>query len=353
MKLTNPQLIDMLERTEAAIDPEIERRKRHEWRRALNREPFEPYFDIEATYGDPLEPGETPEVAINDAQDNLEPMLLDQIVAVYKTACRRTRHALNIRTNYGTGIMPSIFGAEMFVMERDTNTLPTAWPMGPDKVKSLLDRGMPELDTGLGGKVFECGEFYREVLEDYPTLKAWVNVYHPDLQGPIDVCELLWGSEMFLALVDMPDVVKQSLDLVTETYAAVLRRWFDLFPPVDDLSAHWGLMLKGQVLLRNDSLVNLSPAMYEEFVKPWDERILEEFGGGAIHYCGRATHCVPGMCDSPNLTGLQVSQPHLNDLDVLFDHTLDGNVVLLSNLDPEMVDGRDLSSGFIGAVRAK
>ena len=38
------------------------------------------------------------------------------------------------------------------------------------------------------------------------------DVEQPDLQGPMDNLELLWGSELFYALYDLPDEIHALLD---------------------------------------------------------------------------------------------------------------------------------------------
>ena len=43
--------------------------------------------------------------------------------------------------------------------------------------------------------------------------------------------------------------------------------------------------------------------MYEEFVKPYDEKVLKTFGGGSMHFCGRADQWVFEMAKSDNIGG--------------------------------------------------
>jgi hypothetical protein len=44
------------------------------------------------------------------------------------------------------------------------------------------------------------------------------------------------------------------------------------------------------VWFSDDDAVLMSPGTYQEFVVPYNSRILKAFGGGCIHYCGNATH---------------------------------------------------------------
>lgn len=343
------KLTPYLEQAEAAIDPAWEDRKLDHWRRLLDFEPLRGGFP--ACLGAP-KPGtatETwPKVLTNEAIRSPEKMLLQQFRSVWLTARDRQWSIPNVRSNFGTGILPSLFGAETFWMEDAQDTLPTNRPLGPAAMDALLARGVPDLNAGFGARVFEYAQFFREQIAPYPKLRKYVWFYHPDLQGPIDVLELLWGSDLFYAVVDQPEKVKAVLELIVETYERFLRRWLKENPPKGDgrYMAHWGLLVKGQVFLRNDSVMNLSRAAYEEFVRPYDERLLQTFGGGGIHFCGKADHVVPGMTESRRVTMIQMSQPHLNDMAKIVDATLGRGVSLCSKYVDSM-SACDLSRGYM------
>jgi len=339
-----------LEKLEEAIDLDWERRKLADWKRALEFEEspggrFESYG--RAPDVAPVERGEWPEVSVNEAIADHEKMLLQQLGAVYSQACGRTYTVPNIRSNYGTGILCSLFGADVFWMEDELDTLPTNKPLeGDDPIGKLLDAGVPALDTGFGGRAFETAEYYKEKMAPYPKISEAVWIYHPDLQGPIDIVELLWGSEMYIAFYADAGKIRAFTELVTETYIKYLTRWFEIVPERDDVYfAHWGSLFKGHVMLRDDSIVNLSPEMYAEFVKPYDERILAEFGGGAIHFCGRADHCIDAMTDSDNLTAVNMSQPQMNDMRRIHGATVGRGVVLNCHYDEASMAELDLSRG--------
>lgn len=338
-----------LDKLENAIDLTWEREKLQEWRRVLAFEPVDNRFVAHESAGG-TEPGEWPAVGVNEAIATPDRMLLQQLREVYRGACRRTRQIPNIRCNYGTGILPSLFGAEVFWMDDELNTLPTTRPLeGDDPIGKLLEAGVPELTNGFGARVFETAEYFKEELRPYLKTREVVRICHPDLQGPVDAVELLLGSGMFLAFYDRPEELKGLLELVTETYVRLLRRWLDIVPPQDggEHMAHWGSLYKGQVMLRDDSVVNLSPEMYAEFVKPYDERVLAEFGGGAIHFCGKADHCIDKMTDSQHLTAINMSQPEKNDMRKVYEATVKKGVVLNVPAADDALAGLDLTRGVV------
>ena len=258
------------------------------------------------------------DININDALTDYELMLCHQLVGVSR-ALSQGRGALAIRANYGTGIMTSLFGAEIFTMPRENNTLPTTISFGDnDKIRAAIESGVPSLEGGFGKRVFEFGEFCLDVFRNYPKISKYVYVYHPDTQGPLDIAELLWGSEMFYAMYDEPELVHSLMQLITDTYVAFLDRWFKLYPNRADLNAHWGFLMKGNICLRNDSAMNLSPDFYREFAFRYDDYLLDRFGGGIVHFCGRGDHYIDILASSKKLTAINLSQPHLNDMDKIY-----------------------------------
>ena len=83
-----------------------------------------------------------------------------------------------------------------------------------------------------------------------------------------------------------PELVHALLDLVTRTYIAWLTLWKRELGEGNDFTSHWSIMMRGGAMLRDDTPVMLSPAQYDTFVKPYDQRVLDVFGG-CIHFCGR------------------------------------------------------------------
>ncbi len=346
MSATSVDVTPWLEKLEAAIDLDWERQKLRIWKHVLDFNPVEGCFEVYRSAGG-KEPGEWPAVTVNEAIADPARMLLQQLGEVYRVVCRRNYHIPNIRCNYGTGILPSLFGAETFWMDDELDTLPTNKPLGEPAMDGLLAAGIPDLNNGFGGRVFETIEYFKEMIKPYPKISEVVWLYHPDLQGPIDVVELLWGSDMFVAFYDQPEKIQAVTELVTQTYIEYLRRWEQVVPPPDSAySVHWGRLWRGHVVLRDDSIVNLSNEMYERFVKPYDERVLQEFEGGAIHLCGHFDHCVDSMTESNYLYAVNLSQPHLNDMRKIHAATV-GKKIILDCPRSRHLEGLDCSRGVV------
>ncbi len=320
-----------MDRLEEAINPEWEARKLEVWKSFLDFDLFEGGFRFGEATAAGCEHLGWPRILTNQAIRDPEKMLVRQLGMVYAVTCKGSHEVPNIRCDYGTGILSSLFGAEVFWMPDELDTLPTTKVFEAGEALSrLLEAGEPDLESGWGGRVFETAEYFKEQLAAYPKMREAIWIYHPDLQGPMDIAELMLGGDLLLAFYDRADDVKAIMDLITATYIKFMRRWFGVVPPHEDgkYMAHWGRLFKGQVVLREDSLVNLSPEMYTEFVRPYDQRILDEFGGGAIHFCGKCDHAVGLMTEQRGLNAVNPSQPELNDFRKIYDATIGRGLVL-------------------------
>ncbi len=318
-----------LDDLESRIDPNVEEELIAQWRdfselrfhgdvfRPRRRRPFP-------------SPITWPKVSINRAQESLDAMVLDQFGGCSATLAGDSGNVMMVRANYGTPILAMPFGTELFIMPEETNTLPNCKPLGTAGVQAMLQRGTPSADHAYLQKVYEAGRRFSEIAGQYPKIGRYVAIYHPDLQGPMDIVELVWGSEVFTALLDQPDMVHQLLKMATDLYLQVMRKWTAIAPlSFHGLGPHWGMMHRGGIMLRDDSAMNLSPAMFREFIQPYDQRLLAEFGGGAIHACGRVDHFVEALPDMPGLHAFNMAQAHLNDLNKVFSHTIDRGIVLI------------------------
>ena len=99
-----------------------------------------------------------PHININDALADYDLMLRHQLSGVSHTLNSPTTSPA-LRANYGSAILSSLFGAELFVMPYHTDTLPTTRCLGDtDKIRDLVERGIPPLRTSLGEKTFAFGE---------------------------------------------------------------------------------------------------------------------------------------------------------------------------------------------------
>jgi len=318
-----------LEELENRIDPAVEDRLLAEWE-AFTEGRFEgDIFSPKRV--NQVEAGiEWPQVSVNRAQNDLDAMVLQQYGACFDQLASGVGSLMTVRANYGTAIMPSLFGAELFVMDEELNTLQTSKPLGAGAMEDLAEKGGPDMRAGLGTSVLDAGQRFVQISAEYPKIGKYIHMYHPDMQGPMDLCEMLWGSEMFVDLIDRPALVHRVLELLTETYVRFMREWDDVVGTNGkDWAAHWSMMHKGKIMIRTDSGMNLSPEIYDDFIRPYDQRLLDELGGGAVHFCGRGSHYIASTCGMDWIHAIQLSQPHLNEMETIYRNTVDKGIKLL------------------------
>lgn len=350
MPRLSSRTLALLDDIERRIDPDAEDDFARQWEDFLNDrftgEIFSPCRRVVSAPEVTL-----PSVNINDAVADYEAMLVSQLQGVSNALNSRNQN-LCVRANYGTGILSSLFGAEVFVMPREMNTLPTTRPLNDtEKIRELTETGMPSLTGGLGARVFDFGEYCADVFSAYPKIAKYVSIYHPDTQGPLDICELLWGCDFFYALYEEPELVHAMMTLLTDTYTAFMNKWYSIIPVKTDINVHWpSIRHKGVILLRDDSAMNLSPALYEEFAAPYDGELLKRFGGGAVHFCGRGDHYIETLTSLPGLTGINMSQPELNDMEKIYRATVDKGIKILAF--SRSWAEKDKSRGYHGNLHA-
>lgn len=271
-----------------------------------------------------------PSIPIDEAIDDPRSMLLRQFAGCSHRLASGDGLLMCVRSDYGTGILPSLFGVPVVKMAKHLDTLPGTRPLGDAAMRALAAAGVPSLSTGLWPLVRAIGQDFVACLASRPVLARHIHVYHPDLQGPMDALEMAWGSECFTGFVEDPELTHELLAVVTDTYAAAMADWDAVVPNHDPgFCAHWGFMHRGHIMLRDDSAMNLSPRMFRDLVAPYDAQLLERCGGGAIHACGRTGHYLGQATALPNLHGFNFGQPEMNDPRVIQRETIDRQVPII------------------------
>jgi hypothetical protein len=344
--MISPALRPYLDDLESRLDTEEEAGLRQAWI-DFSEGRFEgPIFSPRRTRLNPARI-QWPRVRVNAALSDYDAMALQQFAGVSAALESGSGQLLNVRCNYGSSILPSLFGVEMYIMDDDLDTLPTSVPLNDvDAVRRLLDADVPAPGDRWGGRVLEMGARFAEITREYPNIGRWVWIYHPDCQGPMDVVEVVWGSSVFYALYDLPDLVHAFLARIVQTYLRFMSAWTEIVPFQAGGSSHWGYYHRGSLMLRDDSAMNLSRSMVEEFICPYDQRLLDAYNGGAIHFCGKGDHYIAALAQLNGLYAINLSQPHLNQMEKIFSNTIDRGIPLIglerSAAEAALARGRDL-----------
>lgn len=297
-----PETQRCLERLEAAIDPVHLARVRQLWQDSRHYRPIA-HLPLVVSCGAP----DWPQYPMDEIQSDMEAMLVSELAHIYAACLVKDDSLPSIRANYGTGILPSLFGCE--IMRFDHGALPAALPLhDTGRIRAHVAAGMPDLRGGLGGRVLDTVAFYVKALAPYPKLREWMTIDLADTQGPLDAAEIIWGSEIFLAMYEEPELVHDFLSLVTDTLAAFMRA----HQTIDGISFTNPPSMLGRVCIREDATVMISGEMYETFCKPYAQRLLDEFGG-CIHWCGDGKAWWRSLIRLRNLTAVNPYQGQFYD----------------------------------------
>lgn len=284
-------------------------------------------------------------VNVNDALEDEDLMLLSQLERCHAALSRPSDTIMMMRANYGVGNISRLFGAEPFIMPYEMDTLPNVRPIpgGADGIRRLLEQDIPDMNSGGNHHIWSVGEKLAEICRKYPKIGKYVIIDNPDAQGPMDNCELLWGSDIFCDMYDEPELVHAFLNHLTETIRVFIEKWTAIHPNKTGLASYFGRVGKGGIVLRNDSAMNLSPEFFREFIMPYDSRLLQHFGGGTVHFCGRGDHFIRHLVEMPGLTAVDMSQPHLNDMQIILSNTIDQGINLFVPYGDYSTEGHTLT----------
>jgi len=343
----------LLDRFERAIDLQHIEHVRSRYRQTLSGEPCDPpplvcYVPYDDVAG--------PAYPVRETLDNPAKMLVNELLvgftSLYHACQRQDDTPLCIRANVGTGLVASMFGAPWEVID---NNPPWIRPLGDERaIEALVSAPLPDVSAGLGSRVRDHYAFFRETLRDYPSCRAGFEITLPDLQGPFSTAELLWGSQIYLAMHRRPDLVRALLAHVT---AQTLRATEMVTPLVQDSLAPQGCFqhatgVRGALLLRNDSAVLVSPSAYQTLIGEHDAQIARALNGIAVHFCGDGQHQVPNWLALAQVRGLDFGQADLMDQDRLYRDAREYGVAL-ARLRPshdELTSGRAAARFPVGAT---
>ncbi len=250
--------------------------------------------------------------AFYDPAAMMQNQLLDRVVP---GILLKDDNPLSIRNNNGTIQIASIFGARWGIHE---DNFPWVEPFEEkSRLQRIADSTVPVTkESGVLSLSFKILGFYREKLAQFPPLADAIQISIPDLQGPMDVAEQLWGSDIYYAFYDQRPLLDKLLSRIVDVIIGVAR-WFreistDRLSP--RITTQHGYMIPGQLLLRNDSSLVLSPGMYEEVVRPHDIRLAQAMGIVSLHSCGKWDHLVAPIIEIPGLRGLDTGNPEMMDI---------------------------------------
>jgi hypothetical protein len=226
--------------------------------------------------------------------------------------------AATVRPNWGTVLVASLLGGHAeqsgdntpWIRRHDDN---------PVTLEAIADADPDVATSGWIPRVLDTYEDYRQLLAPWPELASALRTTLPDLQGPLDTVEQLTGADLFIDFIERPDLVVRALHRAALLQVACTRLFAAHAGDGPEGYCHQhGFLVKGGILVRNDSAVMISPELYRDLVAPADELVLAASGGGGIHSCGRIGHAVPAMLELKSVNCIDFGQSYMNDVDALY-----------------------------------
>ncbi len=319
--MDNPDTIvrQLLDYFEARIDPGHAAAVRDRHHAALN---YEPVDRLPLVFYVPYEGESFSPYPFNEALKDPAKMMVNELLvgftSLYHTITLKDDAPYCLRPNFGTCIIASMFGARIRLLE---NNPPWTEPLGSLRaLEALAEAPLPSLTDGLGQSVLDQYAYFNDVLRDYPRCKAAFQITLPDLQGPFSVVELLWGSGIYVDLFDRPALVHALLEKITDQIIAVVHAWSKHASENigEGYCYQHAVGVRGNLLIRNDSMILLSPTMYDDIVRPYDTKLTAAVGSAGIHFCGRGQHQIDSLLSIPYCETIDFGQPEMNELDEIY-----------------------------------
>lgn len=201
--------------------------------------------------------------------------------------------APSIRVNHGTGICLACVGLGQEVFE---DKMP--W------LKRHLTRA--EIANLTPDDIIIQGDFerslkfmrrYQEVVGDR------VPVYCLDTQGPFDLAHLMYGDEIFYAVLDDPPFVHHLMRLALELGIRA-HRWCKEIAGEPANRHHHSCSLYAEnmgIRICEDSTTIVGHQVIDEFCIPYTRKLAQAFGGAWVHYCGRNDYLADAICAIPEV----------------------------------------------------
>ena len=236
-----------------------------------------------------------------------EKMLIEQLWSALAMVRGKSDSQISIRANLGTGFVPTVFGLEETVTE---DKMP--WLKEHLTKKEILDFNLPEdlSKYGLISRAIEYINYYKDILPQD------IHIYLPDTQGPFDIAHMVRGDEIFTDFYDDPKFVHRLMELSTEAYIKVSLLMKKIIGERYDCGYHTSLyMARGGVRMCEDTTTLLSPEIVREFVSPYISKALKPFGGGWLHFCGKAEHLLDIFLDIEEVKGINFGNPEMYNIE--------------------------------------
>ncbi|MGZ5487933.1 MAG: uroporphyrinogen decarboxylase family protein [Candidatus Aminicenantales bacterium] len=236
-------------------------------------------------------------------------------------------------TDFQNSFEAGSLGVDIVFPDDDIPWIGRGWVAGEADLRRL--EAMDFVHSGINARQITYRRAMRDVASKYPVKFLGGPVFTPGenpalthtSDGPFGVAGDLMGKmEIFLAVKERPDFVRELLRIVTDK----------LIEYLDFCWAEEGLPSPKDFAWTDDLAVSLSAATFREVVLPFEKRLRFHFDGRAsLHMCGKTDHMLEIFRDDLAIHELQGFGYEV-DLDRI-GAVMGGRVVLIGNVNPMLI----------------
>lgn len=224
-------------------------------------------------------------------------------------------------------------GCEVIFPDDDIPWVGNGWVRTDQDLKRLEE--IDFVHNGLNQRQIDYRKTMMDVAEKYPVRFQGGPIFYPAMNpnlthtsdGPFGVAgDLMGQEELFRAVYERPDFVRELLRIVTEKLIAYL----DFCQTEEQLPA------PRDFAWTDDLAVSLPDTLYQELVLPFEKMLRFHFDGYvSLHMCGSSDHLLNTFVDELKINefqgfGYQVDLDHVASV-------MAGRVVLLGNVNPMVI----------------
>ncbi len=224
-------------------------------------------------------------------------------------------------------------GCDVIFPDDDIPWVGSAWIKDDQDLKKL--EMMDFINRGINAKQLQFRNKMMEVAEKYPVRFKGGEIFYPGARpslthtsdGPFGVAgDLMGQTEIFTAVYERPDFVKELLRIVTDKLIQYLDYCWEIERLPVPKNFSW----------TDDLAVSLSPEQFKDIVLPSEKRLRFNFDGYvSLHMCGKSDHLLKIFRDDLKINELQ-GFGYQVDLDYISE-VMRGKVILIGNIDPMLI----------------
>jgi hypothetical protein len=174
-----------------------------------------------------------------------------------------------------------------------------------DKVREFIDAGITDVTISRLNYWDRELRLCRSYLNEFDYLRDHVHIESAIIHSPFDVSALIWGSGIYVAMYEEPELVHGLMRLVTDVIKLFGRMQKSALGEELGYTYNSWVLNKAGIKLVEDTAMNISTEVYKEFCLPYTREVAEYFDGVFVHYCGHTLHWVSELLKEEKVYGFQ------------------------------------------------